>query len=123
MAAGKPVVLCVDDDEVGLSVRRMLLEDQGYSVRTASSGPEAMELLRSEPVDLVVLDYYMPDMDGGTVAAEIKKSYPKLPILMLSAYYWLPPETLGLADAFITKGNSPAELFDKMQELLARKGA
>jgi CheY-like chemotaxis protein len=123
MSAEKPVVLCVDDDEVGLSVRRMLLEEQGYIVRTASNGPEAMDLLRSEPIDLVILDFYMPDMDGGEVAAEMKQSYPGVPILMLSAYYWLPPETLGLADAFITKGNSPAELFDKMQELLRRKGA
>jgi CheY-like chemotaxis protein len=114
------IVLCVDDDEIGLSVRKLLLEDQGFGVRTASNGTETLALLNTEKVDLVVLDYYMPGVDGGAIAAEIKRRHPGLPILMLSAYYSLPPETLDRVDAFLTKGDAPAKLFGKMQELLSR---
>ena len=119
MPAKPAVVLCVDDDEMGLSVRKLLLESQGYMVLTAQSGHVALELLRSHAVDLVVLDYYMPGMDGGMLAAEIKRTRPGLPVLMLSAYSWLPPEAIAAVDAFLTKGDAPDVLFDKMQELLS----
>jgi CheY-like chemotaxis protein len=111
-------ILCVDDDELGLNVRRLLLESRGYRVISALSGPEALKRLGHTPVDLVLLDYYMPEMNGGAVAAEIKKLHPQLPILILSAYYWLPKEALALVDGFITKGDPPPLLFAKIEELL-----
>jgi CheY-like chemotaxis protein len=111
-------ILCVDDDELGLNIRRLLLESRGYRVLTAISGPDALNLLGREPVDLLLLDYYMPEMNGATVAAEVKKLYPQLPILMLSAYYWLPKDALALVDGFITKGDPPDLLFAKIEELL-----
>ena len=53
-----------DDDRESLQIRKLLLETQGYSVLTADNGPEGLRLLAENPVDIIVLDYVMPDMDG-----------------------------------------------------------
>jgi len=115
------VIMCVDDDATGLDVRRMLLETRGYRVVTAENGSTALRLLPQHPVDLVVLDYYMPDMDGGLVAKELKRLQPGLPILMLSAYFWLPPAAMELCEDFVTKADSPAKFLAKVEELLSRE--
>jgi CheY-like chemotaxis protein len=109
-------VLCIDDDVTGLNVRKLLLESRGYQVLTADSGPAGLRLLQEHTVDLVLLDYYMPEMHGGLVAAEIKRLRPSLPIIMLSAYFWLPEEALATCDGFVTKSDPPAKLFEKIQQ-------
>ena len=63
-----PLILCVDDEVVGLRVRKILLERAGYRVLTAEDGRSGIDLFASEPVDAVVLDYAMPGMHGGEVA-------------------------------------------------------
>jgi CheY-like chemotaxis protein len=111
-------VLCVDDEKIGLRVRRIMLESRGYQVLTASSGPEGLKVFDENHVDLVVLDYFMPDLNGGEVASEIRRRRPGVPIVFLSAYFSLPPEALELADAFITKGDPPDVLIERIQKLL-----
>jgi CheY-like chemotaxis protein len=69
-------------------------------------------------VDVVVLDYYMPGLNGGEVASEMRRRRPGVPIVFLSAYFSLPPEALELADAFITKGDPPDVLIEKLQLLV-----
>ncbi len=81
------VILCVDDEVTGLSVRKVLLESQGYRVVTAENGPDALVLFSSEDPELVVLDYSMPGMNGDVVAERMKELRPGLPIIMLSAYH------------------------------------
>ncbi len=115
------MILCVDDEPVGLSVRRLLLEHEGYEVRTALSGPEGLEIFSSETIAAVVLDYAMPDMNGGEVAAEMKRRKPKVPILMLSAYVDLPDDALQHVDARALKGESPMELLKELQKLVPEK--
>ena len=67
-------VLCIDDDTETLGLRRQVLQMYGYNVITASSGIDGLRLLSSDPtVDLVLLDYLMPGMTGGSVAEELKK--------------------------------------------------
>ena len=58
------VILYVDDETVGLSVRKMLPESRGYRVLRAENGPNALVLFSSETLDLVTLDYLMPGMNG-----------------------------------------------------------
>lgn len=111
-------VLCVDDERIGLRVRKIMLESRGYTVLTASNGPEGLKVFAENHVDLVVLDYYMPDVNGGEVASEMRRRRPDVPIVFLSAYFSLPPEALRLADAFITKGDPPDVLIQKIQNLL-----
>ena len=111
-------VLCVDDERIGLRVRKIMLESHGFTVLTASDGRQGIALFKENPVDLVVLDYFMPDMNGGDVAAEMRKTRPQVPIIFLSAYFSLPPEALELANAFITKGDPPDALIDKIVQLV-----
>ncbi|HZP22683.1 MAG TPA: response regulator [Terriglobales bacterium] len=117
-SAGRKTVLCVDDEKVGLRVRKIMLEGAGFEVLTATSGEQGLALLDKHHVDLVVLDYYMPGMNGGDVAAEVRRRKPDLPIIFLSAYFSLPPAALELANAFITKGDPPDVLIDKIEHLI-----
>lgn len=111
-------VLCVDDERIGLRVRKIMLESHGFNVLTASDGRQGIAMFDKNQVDLVVLDYFMPDMNGGDVAAELRKRRPNLPIIFLSAYFSLPPEALELANAFITKGDPPDALLEKIDQLV-----
>ncbi len=113
------VILCVDDEAVGLSVRKLILESQGYRVFTAENGPDALQIFSVQPIDLVVLDYSMPEMNGGVVAERMKAFKPSVPIVMLSAYVDLPRETLALVDRSVTKGEPPPVLLGTIAELLA----
>lgn len=111
-------VLCVDDERIGLRVRKIMLESRGFNVLTASDGRQGLAVFEEQLVDVVVLDYFMPDMDGGQVAAEMRRRRPDVPIIFLSAYFSLPPEALELANAFITKGDPPDALIDKIDQLI-----
>ena len=112
-------VLCVDDERIGLRVRKIMLESRGYRVLTANSGDEGLRLFDENQVDVVVLDYYMPGLNGGDVASEMRRRRPGVPIVFLSAYFSLPPEALELADAFITKGDPPDILIEKLERLIS----
>jgi CheY-like chemotaxis protein len=114
----KKTLLCIDDELIGLKIRKLILERSGYEVLTAEDGPKGLELFRSQDVHGVVLDYFMPGMDGGIVARHMKEMKPRIPILMLSAYFSLPDHALDHVDAFITKGQSPEILIEKIRELV-----
>jgi len=116
--ASLKTVLCVDDERIGLRVRKIMLESHGFNVLTASDGRQGLAVFQQNAVDLVVLDYFMPDMNGGAVAAELRKLRPDVPIIFLSAYFSLPPEALELANAFITKGDPPDALIEKIEQLV-----
>jgi CheY-like chemotaxis protein len=117
-SARSKTVLCVDDEKIGLRVRKIMLESRGYAVLTANNGPEGLKVFEENHVDLVLLDYFMPDLNGGEVASEMRRRRPGVPIVFLSAYFSLPPEALELADAFITKGDPPDVLIERIQQLL-----
>ena len=119
MKASHPkTVLCVDDEKIGLRVRKLMLEGHGFRVLTATSGQQGLDLFDTNHVDVVVLDYYMPGLNGGDVAAELKRRRSDIPIIFFSAYFSLPPQALELANAFITKGDPPEVLIDKIEQLV-----
>jgi len=111
-------VLCVDDESIGLRVRKLLLEGHGFRVLTASSGQQGLDLFDANQVDVVVLDYYMPGLNGGEVAVELRRRRADIPIIFFSAYFTLPPQALEIADAFITKGDPPEVLIEKIEQLV-----
>src|SRR5437588_7021342 len=88
-------VLCIDDEEPGLKVRKILLETAGHRVLTARSGVEGIRVFQSEPVDAVTLDYWMSGMSGVAVAGELKSLRPSTPSISLSAYESLLGQALG----------------------------
>jgi CheY-like chemotaxis protein len=113
------LVLCVDDEVVGLRIRKILLERAGYRVVTAPDGPSGLELFAGEPVDAVVLDYSMPGMHGGEVAEKMRLTKPEVPILLLSAYVELPEQVISLVDVYMTKGEGAPTLLDRLSNLLS----
>lgn len=119
----QPLILCVDDEELGLQVRKLVLEREGYRVLTATDGPTALAIFARERVDAVVLDYYMPEMNGAAVAVELRRMRPNVPILLLSAYISLPPEVTRLVDSTILKGDGPGILLGKLREAVSSSGS
>jgi CheY-like chemotaxis protein len=113
------LVLCVDDEAVGLGIRKILLERAGYRVLIAADGASGLKLFAAHPVDAVVLDYAMPGMHGGQVARKMRQIKPEVPILLLSAYVDLPAGVTSLADLYMTKGEGAPALLDNLGNLLS----
>jgi CheY-like chemotaxis protein len=116
-------VLCVDDEPVGLQVRRMLLERAGYRVFTALDGPTGIDIFVREPIQAVVLDFAMPGMNGAQVASKLRQAKPTVPILMLSAYTSLPTEVIHLVDLCMTKGEGAPAFLKKLGSLLTESAS
>jgi CheY-like chemotaxis protein len=116
-----PLILCIDDEALGLKIRKAVLEKEGYRVLTALDGSSGLTLFKDEPVDGVILDYYMPGMDGGEVAAAMRRQRPEVPILLLSAYVNLPAELVQLVDCTVLKGEGPSELLIKVRRMLSER--
>ncbi len=112
------LVLCVDDETIGLHVRKLLLERSGYRVITAPDGPSGISMFEKYPVQAVVLDYAMPGMHGGEVAAHMRARKPEVPILLLSAYVGLPDDVTGLVNVYMTKGEGAPVLLERLKSML-----
>lgn len=119
MQQGRKLILCIDDEQVGLHVRKVLLERAGYDVLTAPDGPSGLSIFREHPIDAVVLDYAMPGMDGGQVAAEMRRIKPDVPLVLLSAYLGLAPEVIRNVSVYMTKGEGAPALLGHLQRLLS----
>jgi CheY-like chemotaxis protein len=114
-----PLILCIDDNEEGLEVRKLVLEAAGYSVLTAADGARWLELFADNPIAGVVLDYAMPGMNGGQVAAEMKRLKPDVPIVLLSGCVSeMPPDALNVVDLFIAKGSPTLSLTQELKKLV-----
>jgi CheY-like chemotaxis protein len=123
-APPRPLILCVDDQETNLAIRKIFLEAQGYAVMTAASGLQGLQLLRSGLVDALVLDYRMPGMDGEEVAAIVRAERPELPIIVLSGYVAeIPPGLRQQATAFVAKGSPPQLLLHALESALGVRPA
>lgn len=112
-------ILCIDDDDQSLQVRKILLESFDFHVTTAMNGCDGLKLFRARDVDAVVVDYQMPDIDGGEVARAVKSLRPEVPVLMMSALPWLPKEApRDCIDAFIIKGGPTSKLVSEIERML-----
>ena len=115
----KKTILCIDDDAAGLTLRKMMLESEGYEVFTAPSGADGLAILKSHKIDAIVLDYQMPAMNGAEVARMVRDIGQDVPIVLLSGYVEEVPTTaLHLVDAFVTKGGSPGQLLQVVKSSL-----
>lgn len=99
-------LLVVDDEPEICEFLKAFFEDRDYSVRTASSGLEALQVLETDPPQLMLLDIHMPGMDGMNVLRRVKANYPKIKVIMVTAIETRDKieEALRLgADNYITK--------------------
>src|ERR1041385_8237096 len=117
----KKTILCVDDNEQSLSIRKVMLETRGYRVVVTTSGKEAIEIFGKGGIDLVLSDLVMPEFDGKRVIEGVKALSPSTPAILFSgkvAGY----ESEMPADVFLPKGSyAPAELLERIRLLLVRK--
>ncbi|MGC2163759.1 MAG: response regulator [Silvibacterium sp.] len=117
----KKTILCVDDNEQALAVRKFLLETRGYRVLTAVSAHDAIEVFRNGGVDLVLGDLIMPQMDGNEMVHCMKSIAPEIPMMLLSGTVKAFDRACH-ADAFLPKGAcSPVEMLERIRVMIARK--
>lgn len=117
----KKTILCVDDNEQALSVRKFLLETRGYRVLVALDAESALEHVHRGGIDLVLSDLVMPRMDGNELVRRIKEISPDVPALIVSGSVHS-FERANRADAFLPKGSfTPLELLERVRLMVARK--
>jgi two-component system response regulator CpxR len=117
----KRTILCVDDNEQSLSIRKIMLETRGYRVVTCTSGHTALQVFKNGGIDLVLSDLVMPDFTGDKLVAAIKDLSPETPAILFSgkikAY-----EKDTRADVFLPKGMyAPVELLERIRLMLVKK--
>ncbi len=96
----------------------MLLQARGFLVRTASDGWSGLKITDNEPIDAVILDYKMPGIDGEEVAKRLRARHPHIPILLLSGFHGLIPDSLfSMVDGFLQKGSPAAQLISEVERL------
>jgi CheY-like chemotaxis protein len=115
----RPMILCVDDEENQLAVRKLVLEKEGFSVLTASSGQQALSLLACHQIDLVLSDHLMPGLTGTELTRQIKASNPRLPVILISAVNEIPADA-AFADLFMSKLDGPIAMCQNISAVLAR---
>ncbi|MBY5349116.1 PAS domain-containing sensor histidine kinase [Rhizobium leguminosarum] len=96
-AARRLRIVAVDDDGLVLMNTTLMLEDLGHTVFEAMAGPEALDILRKQQVDLVICDHAMPRMTGAQLAEAIRSEWPKMPIILATGYAEI-PEGAGIAN-------------------------
>lgn len=116
-------ILVADDDKHTRMLLRAVLESENYTVSTAETGEQALELLDREHIDLVILDVMMPEMDGYEFTRIVRQTDSTLPILMVTAKHLPEDEKKGFlvgTDDYITKPIDEEKLLLRIKALLRR---
>ena len=117
-----PTVLVVEDERDIRDLLRRYLERAGFTVLTTASGAEALELLKRQAADLLLLDLGLPDIEGTEILAELRRS-DRTPVVILTARSDIEDRIKGLelgADDYVTKPFSPREVVLRVQAVLQR---
>ena len=111
-------ILCVDDSEASLLLRERILEMNGYDVETSSSAVKTAQLCRGSAFDLAILDYEMPGMSGGQLAARLKRTAPELKVILYTGSTGLEGSDLDAVDLLVFKWEGIDPLLVAVKELL-----
>jgi DNA-binding response OmpR family regulator len=114
-------ILLVDDDQNILRLYKEELEDEGYTIVTASNGQEAIERFEQEDPDLVTLDILLPDIDGIKLLRQMKEKKPRLPIIMSTAYDYRDDFAVWASEAYIVKSSDLTELKATIKKLMEKE--
>jgi two-component system response regulator ResD len=121
-----PSVLIVEDDETVAGVLVSYLERAGHQAKHVTDGQAALDIVESDPPDLMVLDLMLPIVDGLEVCRRVRRTHPDLPVIMLTALGESEDRIAGLevgADDYVTKPFSPRELILRIESVLRRSTA
>ena len=113
----KPIVLCVEDNETYLRLRKAVLEDAGYSVLSASDPSEALKTFRETPVCMVISDHMLRGTTGTDLAKQMKEWKPDVPIVLYSGRV---PDKMKNIDCFINKDEPVSAFLKLIGDLLKR---
>jgi CheY-like chemotaxis protein len=117
----KKIILCVDDNEQELSVLKFMLATNGYRVISACNGQDAISVFAETPVDLVLADFAMPQMNGCQLVERLKQIASHVPMILLGDPQKMAGE-MHSADALLAKKNcSPQDLLERIKVMSARK--
>lgn len=119
MPGARRTILCIDDEPSVLRLYRELLEDEGYEVVSFTDGRAGLAFFASAQVDLAVLDYSMPELDGTEVARTMREINPALPIIMVSGRPECPPNASGWISAYLVKVHGFSQVRLHIERLLA----
>ncbi len=117
-------VLLVDDETTFLETLAKRLSRRGLSVRTAGSGKEALEALRAEPADVILLDVKMPGMDGMDTLSLIKRDHPGAEVIMLTGHANVDAAMRGMEEGAFDYLMKPADiddLYHKIEDAFRKK--
>ena len=116
-----PTILIVDDEENLLEFYKIELQKEGYEVLTASTGKEAMTLLKQKRPDAVVMDVKMPNMDGIEALGKIVARYKQMPVIIHTAYpIYQEDFRAWTAEAYVLKSSDLRDLKRTLQEVLEK---
>ena len=117
-------MMLVDDEVRFLSTTKKLLAKKGYDVVTASSGAEALEIIRAQNINVVILDVKMPGMDGNATLKEIKRLFPLTEVIMLTGHATMESAVDGLksgASDYLVKPADLDEIINKAEEAFEKR--
>ena len=117
----KRTILCVDEDERSLSIRKVMLQTRGYRVVTCTDPGLAVELMKGGGIDLILADLVMPKLGCGKIVDQLKAISPATPAIVFSGAAGACSDDT-LADVFLSKSDcSAAQLLDHVRVALVRK--
>src|SRR5438270_1197942 len=117
----KKTILCVDDNEQALSIRKLMLETLGYRVLACTNAHQALEAFQQGGVDLVLSDLQMPGLDGAGLVQKIKEISSTTPAILFSGKIRAYDQSMH-ADIFLPKGMyAPIELLERIRIMLIKK--
>ena len=121
-----PQLLIVDDEERFLTTTKALLQKRGFTTFISTNGPNAMKILDTERIDVVILDIKMPGLDGVEVLRVIKKRHPLVEVIMLTGHASAESAVSGLnlgAFDYLMKPCDIQTMIDKVNQAYAKKEA
>jgi DNA-binding NtrC family response regulator len=119
MPVRKPKLLLVDDDAQCLSVRRILFEAFDFKVVSCTNPKQGLRLYQAQRFDAAVIDFQMPEMNGGELAQAMKKARPDVPVAILSGLASAPEGTPECYDRFLCKMEPNARIVKEVNDLIS----
>ena len=107
-------VLCVENHPAYMGALKDMLETAGYEVTPATTGDQAVSLLKTLPVDGVLLEYDLPDSSGVAVRAEMKRIKPDVPVLLFKGLGSQTPFLLRFFDSYLRHSERPQKVFEDL---------